>query len=570
MPKSKKRQRPKNQQNPSTKNALKYHFTPRTSVSDLERISASGTKALAEHLGRRMALRRHRISRDHKLLPAEAWEFLSQIPKADALLELCSKAQNYEASYASGAAWNALMRKDIHAYVDVVQHLRSGLDYAFLSGARMVFERWTTNRALSLSLEKQENESDSEFYSRVWKGISEREGETPGRLWAQLSEVLHGRLHMPQISRAYADLFGDNNRPLSTAGVAANALKLGDMVSPQMLAGLDVHAEARGVAVSKDFIFRKVLCLYPTDSTWNELLACLEASTYPSDIFILNVKHQELEGLASAYHSIVSSPGSIKVLETVNIALHSAGCLAHHRVLQLNRERKLLQEEISKNEDFSMESYGSRLYRYAAFSEMALLLGSQDDSYGNIALRTAGMALDSAWRVWLDDDDLSMACMRAVFEQTSRARAHRRKPSKALDMEARNQTPQRWLEAAGYRRLGPVGRALGEFSHYTPRSMRGDARRLITETQDDDSADAPYTARGHLLTQGAYFLATEIAERLVNSSPNLHREFLDDVALAELHDEYEQLEDYLALAHDRKKFEWSAFDFLQNESSLSQ
>lgn len=536
-------------------------------MSDLERISASGNKVLAEHLGQRMALRKHRVSRDHDLLPTEAWEFLTQIPKADALLELCSQAEDYEASYDSGAAWNALMRKDLRAYIDVVQHLRSGLDYAFLAGSRMVFERWTTNRALSLSLEKQENEPDSDFYSRVWDGVYDPQREAPGRLWAQLSEVLHGRSQMPQISRTYADLFGQHNRPMSTGDIAATALRLGHTASPQMLAGLEVHAKARGVSVRREFVYGRVTCLFQTDPTRDELLESLASSTYPSDIFVLNTRHQELEELASTYHSLIRRSGSIGVLENVNIGIHSAGCLAHHRVLQLDRERQQLQDEIARNDRFSLDIYGSLLYRYSAFSEMALMLGSQDESHGSIALRTAGMALDSAWRLWLDDDDLSMACMRAVFEQTSRARAHRRKPTKALDMEARKQTPQRWLEAAGYRRLGPIGRALGEFSHYTPRSMREDARRLLIEAQEDDSADAPYTARGHLLKRGAYFLATEIAERLATSSPNLHREFLDKVALAELHDEHEQIEDYLALAHDRKEFEWSDFDFVQNDST---
>lgn len=567
MPKSKARQRRKHHQHKPAKNPLRYHFSPRMTVTDLERISKSGTKALAEHLGRRMARRRLRVSRDHDLLPSEAWEFLAQIPKADALLELCSRAQDYEASYASSTIWNEIMRKELRAYVDVVQHLRSGLDYAFLAGARMAFERWGTNRALSLSLEKREGETDSDFYSRIWGGLSNPQWETPGKAWAQLSEVLHGRSEMPLISSAYADLYGEHNRPVSKANFVTTALQLGHTVSPQMLAGLDLHAKARGLSVDKSFVHGKVNVVPQRDSTWKELLGYLEASTYPSDMFVLNLKDQNLEELASAYQGIISSPRSITVLENVNLAIHSTGCLAHHRVLQLNRERRQFRLEVSTNENLSIEQYGSLLYRYGAFSEMALLLGSQNDSHGNIALRTAGMALDSAWRLWLDDDDLSIACMRAVFEQTSRARAHRRKPAKAIDMETRRQTPQRWLEAAGYRRLGPLGRALGEFSHYTSRSMREDARRLITEAQADDSAEAPYTARGHLLTQGAYFLATEIAERLAVLSPHLHREFLNDVALAELHDEYEQIEDYLDLAHNRKDFVWSAFDFLQNESA---
>lgn len=536
-------------------------------VSDLERISASGTKALAQHLGKRMAHRKHRVSRDHDLLPTEAWEFLAQIPKADALLELCSRTQDYEASYASSNTWNEIMRKELRAYVDVVQHLRSGLDYAFLAGARMVFERWTTNRALSLSLEKREGETDSDYYSRIWDGLSNPDSETPGNIWAQLSEVLHGRSVMPLISGAYADIFGKHNRPVSKAEFVTTALELGYTVSPQMLAGLEIHAKARGLSVDESFVRGRVKCVLRLDPTLPELLGYLEASTYPSDVFVLNFNDKNLERLAGAYQDMISSPGSITVFENVNLAIHSAGCLAHHRVLQLNRERRQFRREVSMNENFSIDRYGSLLYRYGAFSEMALLLGSQNESHGNIALRTAGMALDSAWRLWLDDDDLSIACMRAVFEQTSRARAHRRKPSKAIDMETRRQTPQRWLEAAGYRRLGPLGRALGEFSHYTSRSMREDARRLITEVQADDSAEAQYTARGHLLTQGAYFLATEIAERLAVLYPHLHREFLDNVALTELHDEHEQIEDYLDLTHNHKDFVWSGFDFLQNKST---
>lgn len=534
-------------------------------MSDLERISASGTKVLAEHLGLRMALRRRRVSCDHDLLPPEAWEFLSQVPKADALLECCSRVKEYEESDASSNEWQKLMRKDLQAYVNVVQHLRSGLDYAFLMGARAVFERWTTNRALSLSLEKQMDESDSDYYSRVWESSLNPDREPPGKLWAQLSEILHGRAEMGEISHEYADLFGEHNRPMLQAGVAPIALRLGYTVSPQMLAGLDIHAKARGLPVEESFVRGRVYCNFG-DSTWPAMLEYLDSSTHPSDFFALNSRDQNLDKLAAEYHAIIRRPKALSVLENVNLAIHLTGCLAHHRVSQLDRERQHLQLEISKNALFSIEEYGSRLYRFAAISEMALLLGSQNDSHGNVALRTAGMALDSAWRLWLDDDDLSIACMRAVFEQTSRARTHRLKSSKATIMEARKQSPQRWLQAAGYNRLSPIGRALGEFSHYTPRSMREDARRLLTEAQEDESADAPFTARGHLLTQGSYFLATEIAERLKKFSPHLHKEFLDDVALIELHDDHELIGDYLSMVHDQKEFKWSNLDFLGSSS----
>lgn len=544
----------------TTKRLRPHRFSTGTSVSELERLSASGTKVLAEHLGMRMALRRSRVSSDHDLLPQEAWEFLSQVPKADTLLEGCSRAKEYKESDASSNGWQKLMRRDLQSYVNVVQHLRSGLDYAFLIGARAVFERWTTNRALSLSLEKQPGESDSGYYSRVWEELPNPSSELPGKLWAHLSEILHGRADMNKISQEYANLFGQHNRPVLQGGVASIALRLGYMASPQMLAGLDIHAKARGVTVEKGFILGRVHCNYE-DSTWSELKEHLEFSTYPSDVFILNISDSKLENLASAYRKIISSPNAINVLQNLNMAIHLTGCLAHHRVFQLDRERRNLEVEIRKGDQVSIEEYGSRLYRFAAFSEMALLLGSQDDSYESVALRTAGMALDSAWRLWLDDDDLSIACMRAVFEQTSRAKVHRLKSSKAMNMETRNQRPQRWLEAAGYNRLSPIGRALGEFSHYTAGSMREDARRLITQAQEDESSDAPHTARGNLLTQGSYFLATEIAERLKDFSPHLHREFLQDVALVELHDNHELIEDYLTMVHGKKEFKWSIFDF---------
>ena len=564
MPKSKTRQRRTSRAHTYPRPPLRYDFSPRTSISDLERISASGTKALAQHLGHRMALRRHRVYDDHDLLPAEAWEFLTQAPKADALLTQCASADRYEQSLASSMGWHEQLRRDLHAYVDVIQHMRSGLDYAFLLGSRLFFERWTTNRALSLSIDKRDSETDSEYFSRVWDGLSNPNWETPGNLWAKLSEVLHGRAEMQKISLAYADLFGTNNRPVQKFGLSTTALRLGDTASPQMLAGLENHAEARGVPIGERFVRGKVACMTAHDPTWPELLEVLRFSTHPSDVFALSVSHGDLEELASAYRKIIAGSKSLLVLENVNIPIHLAGCLAHHRVLQLDLERQQFRAEMLREEVASIDEYGSRLYRFSAFSEMALWLGSQNDSYGSVALRTAGMALDSAWRLWLDDDDLSIACMRAVFEQTSRARAHRRKPTKASDMEARRQPPQRWLEAAGYRRFSPVSRALGEFSHYTPRSMRGDARRLITEAQEDDSPDAPHTARGYLLTQGAYFLATEIAERLSAFYPNLRSEFLEDVALADLHDDHSHIESYLDLVYNQKGFDWSAFDFVRD------
>lgn len=559
MPKSRKRKKKSSNKLRAHLKGLRYHYSPRMTLADLERLSKSGTKVLAEHLGMRMGMRRRRVSEDIDLVPQQGWEALSQAPKADSILKLTSRVIGYENSLVASSGWHYRLQVDLSSYVNVVQHLRSGADFAFLAGARMVFERWSTNRALSMGMERLENESEDEYYSRIWSDFSA--WPNPGHAWSEISESLHGRGEIVQASRSYADLCGINNRPVLRTKLASAALDLTTLASFQMLAGVDIHAEARGVDVGKNFIFSKPELLIKNDPTWSELQTMLSSSTHPSDYIVLESVDSDLRSLANEYEKLISREGSKIVFPKVSLGLHLAGCLAYHRISRLDAERKHLRKEMAERPDSSVERHISQLYRFSAFSELALMLGSYDDSHESVALRTAGMALDSAWRLWLDDDDLSIACMRSVFEQTSRARVHRLKSDRALKMELRHHAPGRWLEAAGYKRLTPVGRALGEFSHYTVRSMREDARALLTKAQNANPEDAKYTARGNLLTNGAYYLATEISERLSFFYPNLRNEFHETVSLADLHDDHPEWQEYLEVAFDQREHDWRTRDF---------
>jgi len=142
------------------------------------------------------------------------------------------------------------------------------------------------------------------------------------------------------------------------------------------------------------------------------------------------------------------------------------------------------------------------------------------------AAHTAASALRSAWWLWLEDDDRAMAAARCVLEQISRLRTWRLKPTKADRLEATQTPPQRWLEAAGWRRLGPLNLALGEFAHMVERSDWERGRAILTDIQvDADAGLAPFTARGNALLLIEELAAREAAARLELAAPETSRAF---------------------------------------------
>lgn len=136
-------------------------------------------------------------------------------------------------------------------------------------------------------------------------------------------------------------------------------------------------------------------------------------------------------------------------------------------------------------------------------------------------LRTAAAALQSAWWLWLEDTDDAMPCVRGVLEQTSRARAHRVKPARAARVEDTGAaaSPARWLEAAGWKRLAVLGRALGEFAHVSFRARWSGARDALSAMQASSIPHPDSTARGHALDAASCLLAHEVAVRLDQACP---------------------------------------------------
>jgi hypothetical protein len=152
------------------------------------------------------------------------------------------------------------------------------------------------------------------------------------------------------------------------------------------------------------------------------------------------------------------------------------------------------------------------------------------------AASLVGSALRSAYWLWLEDDDRAMSALRCVLEQCARLRVWRLKPVRAAQLEQRPQTmPRDWVEAAGWRRLRALNRALGEFAHTQPNSRWTGARDLLADLQvDADPTTAFYTARGASIDFVAALVARELVEQIAVQSPTLAdslADLLDEVGL---------------------------------------
>lgn len=149
---------------------------------------------------------------------------------------------------------------------------------------------------------------------------------------------------------------------------------------------------------------------------------------------------------------------------------------------------------------------------YVVVAEIAALLSRWEHARPQSAASAAlvSSTLRSAYWLWLEDDDRAMATLRCTLEQTARLRVCHIKPDKAEQLTARPSTmPKDWLEAAGWRRLAALNRALSEFAHAHEKSRWSGARRLLAMLQIDPDEDALFTARGAALDFATKLVARE-------------------------------------------------------------
>lgn len=180
-------------------------------------------------------------------------------------------------------------------------------------------------------------------------------------------------------------------------------------------------------------------------------------------------------------------------------------------------------EKRVRGEDFKLETLGHRGVTIRLIAEVSGLcaMWSQDQQPPiSSAAALIASSLRSAHWLWLEDDDCAMATLRCTLEQTARLKVSYQKPDKARKLEASAATmPKDWLNAAGWKRLSALNRALGEFAHAHTTPRWNGARNLLAALQiDADPEHALFTARGATLD----LVATIVAREVVNIIENEH------------------------------------------------
>lgn len=496
-------------------------------------------------LARWEAERRKAAAHTDLNLPVSGWRVLSMIYPADAALSALGAGWSHVVT--SSELWPSALRDALDMAVGVLVKMRQGLTVGAVIAARAFLERWTFNVASSHLLAwKQPGELDAEFISRVWDvyGLANL-GRDPGRDWAWLSELQHGRVvHLG--SRTLSLLAAD----LDQVALHAEIARIIEIPLRQVRGAIREHANASGIAR-----FDRSLSGYLQSVAKPSEPSYLQRLLEPPDLVSMSgVDLLRGERIAGDYRVRCSEPGpetfdSVRGADAVAGLVERLSRRFENAALAATHEQELIGDR------FDYGHLAARLFRYLAIAAMAEFVGSEAAGRGGEHLRLAGKALTSAWNYWLEDDDLSLPTVRVLAEQTACSRAHRLKPDKATKLASRSELPaSRWFELAGWSRLSVFIRALGEFSHYGIAMRRDGAREaLIALNTKDQAKEAPFGARREALDQAAYMLAHEVASRLDAMSPSLTSAFRDKVTLLDSEDHEARLSEWLELAFSEKQ-----------------
>lgn len=444
-----------------------------------------------------------------------------------------------------GRTWPEHLNWGVHSAVAAVRMLLCGQTLGAAALARNQLERWTTNRAFLAKVTKRSGEAEEDFIARVWSSaIDERllkknptlavafEGDIghyqdepqidhahvqlragrdvcPAVLWMNLSEILHGRLANGTVDWEVESCLGEPipDDVWRAYAVILDALGVGLNHVRRVVEA--VHRE-RG----ND---REVAYLRGTEDTFSEpsddepedppfrSVTERRKIVAPSTFCLMPLTPEE--GLSDSAinhtHALAMRYEGVRRQQRPDGRLYrddelSSLGFAWHRALSIRCAQAALDIERKQlGKSFNVTSIHGRATRWTLVAEgLALAAKWMNPSPQGAAAATAASALRSASWLWLEDDHRSMAVLRTVLEQVARMRTWRIKPTKAARLESSSASPSRWLEGAGWRRLGPLNIALGEFAHLTDRSEWSGAHAFLTTLQSEaDSETAQYTAR---------------------------------------------------------------------------
>jgi|SRR6266566_971522 len=476
----------------------------------------------------RYAARGRVFSGCRELLPPEGSLVLTLIPAADAVLCKAGAGWSLAPDCWGRPTWPDMLRWGLDKAADTCRLLRVGLTYGAVVTARAQLERWTLNVAFHHKVAAiGDTESAADYVRRVWSVYPEvAESFDVGLAWSELSEWLHGRGLITAALGEIADAAGGTVPGALAGGTAGGMLGVHQRVSA--LAEIVLRQARGGISlVAVDHYGHKFTpalqaTLPPDTAAGDELarfLPLLKALDFQA---VFGGTGREAQLQAEIYRLFVGDSATADMLASGTSPPLAASAMLERRGRAVNRAQMAFKDEQERlGDEFAPERLEIRLFRYIAISEAAFLTAGWAGGREADALRTAAAALQSAWWLWLEDTDDAMPCVRGVLEQTSRARAHRVKPARAARVEDTGAaaSPARWLEAAGWKRLAVLGRALGEFAHVSLRARWSGARDALSAMQASGIPHPDSTARGHALDAASCLLAHEVAVRLDQACP---------------------------------------------------
>jgi hypothetical protein len=486
----------------------------------------------------RYAARRALFGRCPDLLPAQGRTALALIPAADAVLTKAGTGWSLAPDCWGRTTWPDMLRWGLDKAADTCRLLRVGLTFGALVLARAQLERWTLNVAAHHKVAAMTDaESAADYIRRVWSVYPEvSESIDLGLAWGELSEWLHGR---GSIAAALSEI-GDA-ASLASPATWAGGLGTGSLPAHGKLATmLGIHAR---LGMAAEIVLRQVrggVSLLAQELHGDKFTPALQMTLRPDEKYsteppnlapllgaldyqmVFGETGEEAVRAAIAYSAFVGHDGTTDLLASGTSPGLTIGAMLERRGRAVQRAREAFAaEQKSFGAEFNVESLEVRLFQNIAIGEAAFLAAGWATGHEADALRTAAAALHSAWWLWLEDTDDAMTCVRGVLEQTCRARAHRVKPARAARIEDLGPAAStaRWLEAAGWKRLAVLGRALGEFAHISFRARWSGARDALAALQAEEIPHPDSTARRHALEASAYLLAHEVAARFDAACP---------------------------------------------------
>ncbi|MEW2331493.1 hypothetical protein AB0880_27235 [Micromonospora chersina] len=435
--------------------------------------------------------------------------------------------------------------------------------------ARSQLERWTFNVASHHRLAAQgPQESTRDYFRRVWSiypAVSKI--VDVGAAWVILSEWLHGRGGIAEALEydwVAADLAQAASVSVPDATLRHHAL-IGSVLTVALMQVRGCAATLALGSGQEDYVKAlQVVCTAP--ATIEDLNVSLLA---PLDhIRVFGPTGKQLVSIARFYRQAICHDELREVTTSAISVKLATDATLERRGRAVEREREAWADEAKKlGPELSLGFLAARLFRYCAISEAALIASRWATGKEREALASAAAALRSAFWLWLEDTDVAMTCVRVVLEQTCRARAWRVKPARATRVEAGGgvASPARWVEAAGWKRLGVLSRALGEFAHINVRSRWTGARGALNAIQDPNERWPENTARGNALDSAAYLLAHEVAVRLDAATPTFGEKFRESVTLFDREAHEEHVERLLERGQALKGFDFGEPEFVPAE-----